>query len=118
MTTKVCFESKYQNMCYFETFDGYDLHVKSFEDGIATLEVVMGYEISSFLEVVVGCFDKHSNFTRELIYAYNCDKDTVLKGIKFEFNTIPILVTKANADVDKIYAEYYAKRKANPIKLW
>lgn len=113
MITKVCFEGKDKNMCYFETFEGYDLRVKSFEDGIATIDVMMGYEISSFLEVIVGCFSERSNFTRELLYAYNCDKDTVLKGIKFKFNDIPILVTKANADVDKIYAEYCAKLKVS-----
>lgn len=88
------------------------LWVKSFENGIVTIDPTLGCTINSFAEIVAGCFDEESNFTSELFPAFDCDEDTSFTGIKFEFNGVTLLVTKENADADKIYAEYKAGMEA------
>lgn len=88
--------------------------VKSFETGIATIDY--GSEITDVAEVVAGCFDKDSNFASELLKAFDCDENTVFTGIKFDFNGVTVMVTKENADEDKLYAEWCAGMNANAEK--
>lgn len=92
------------------------LCVKSFENGIATLDTMPGCIISSFAKVVAGCFDEDSNFVSELLKSFACDEGTEFTGIKFEFNGVTIFVTKENADADKIYAEWQVGMEANAQK--
>ena len=75
-----------------------------------------GCNIWGFAELIAGCFDEDSNFASELLRAYDCDENTPFTGIKFEFNGVTILVTKENADKDKIYAEWNAGMEANAEK--
>ena len=79
--------------------------VNSFENGIATISPMPGCTIHSFAKVVADCFDESSNFANELLEAFNCDEGTIFTGIKFDFNGVSILVTKKNADANKIYSE-------------
>lgn len=92
------------------------LWVESFEDGIATIDPVSGWTINSFAEVVAGCFDEDSNFASVLLQAFDCDEGTTFTGIKFKFNDVTLLVTKKNADANKIYAEWQAGIEANAEK--
>ncbi|MDD3304396.1 MAG: hypothetical protein PHP54_05725 [Clostridia bacterium] len=100
----------------FRTPSRESLWVKSFENGIAVADPMCGCTITSFAEMIAGCFDKDSNFASELLIAFNCNEDTAFTGIQFEFNGVTLLVTKENADKDKIYAEWDAGRKANAEK--
>ena len=119
MATMVFFEGiwEYDNKTHmFRTFDGKKLWIKSFEDGVAVADPMPGCRITDFAELVAGCFDEDSNFVFELLRTYNCDGDAPFTGIKFEFNGVTILVTKENADKDKIYAEWNDGMEANAEK--
>lgn len=97
----------------FRTSKEETLWVNSFENGVAVVEPMVGVSISSFIEMIVGCFHKESNFTSELFKAFECDENTVFTGIQSNINLVTLLVTKENADKDKIYAEWKAGMKAN-----
>lgn len=96
--------------------------VSSFENGIATIDPMCGSMITDVAEVVAGCFAEGSNFASELrsycpnLKVFDCDENTAFTGIKFEFNEVTVMVTKENADKDKIYAEWKAGMKANAEK--
>lgn len=92
------------------------LWVTSFENGIATIDPMCGSMITDVAEVVAGCFDEDSNFASELLKAFDCDENTAFTGIKFDFNEVTVMVTKENADKDKIYAEWHAGMEANAEK--
>ena len=114
---------------YFEEISNYDkktrifrtskrdlLWIKAFENGIAVADPMCGCSITSFAEMIAGCFDEDSNFKSELLIAFDCDENTAFKGIQFNFNGVILLVTKENADKDKIYAEFQAGLEANAEK--
>lgn len=92
------------------------LWVKSFENGIATIDPMCGTCITEFAAIVAGCFDEESNFGNEVLSAFDCDENTTFTGIMFEFNGVTLTVTKENADKDKIYEEWDAGMKANAEK--
>ncbi len=94
----------------------YTIQVKSFENGVVTIAPMNDSTITTVAEIVAGCFEDHSNFTRELFRAFECDKNTAFTGIKFNINEVTIMVTKENADEDKIYAEWKAGAEANAKK--
>lgn len=91
-------------------------YVISFINGIVTIEPMMGTAIRDFAELVVNCFEKKSTFIDKVSQVFNCPKNNVLKGINFEFNDVNILVTKEDADVNKICAKYEAGLEANARK--
>lgn len=118
-TTKVYFEGIYdydKKTRIFRTSKRDSLWVKSFEDGIAVADPMCGCSITSFAEMIAGCFDEDSNFTSELFSAFNCDENTAFTGIQFDFNGVTLLVTKENANEDKIYEEWKAGMEANAEK--
>jgi len=118
-TTKVYFEEIWdydKKTRIFRTSKRDSLWVKSFEDGVAVADPMCGCSITSFAEMIAGCFDEDSNFKSELFRAFNCDENTAFTGIQFDFNGVTLLVTKENADKDKIYAEWDAGMKANAEK--
>lgn len=92
------------------------LWVSSFENGIATVDPMCGSTITEFAAMVAGCFEADSNFTEELLSAFECEEGTEFNGIKFEFNGVTLVVTKENADAEKIYAEWNAGMEANAEK--
>lgn len=92
------------------------LWVEGFEDGIVTVHPVAGCSIDTFAEAVAGCFNEDSNFGTEVLGAYNCDKNSTFTGIKFEFNGVTLVVTKENADKDRIYKDWKAGMEANAEK--
>lgn len=92
------------------------LWVEGFEDGIATVDPVGGCTITEFAKAVAGCFNDDSNFGTEVLRAYECDQNATFTGIKFEFNGVTLIVTKENADAERIYQEWDAGMKANAAK--
>ena len=94
----------------------HDIYVEDFNDGIVETHVLVGTSIELYAEVIAGCFKTKSNFAKEVIRAYKkmcgLDKDTEIKGIKFNFNDVEILVTKENANVKDIIKQYYDGIKA------
>ena len=92
------------------------LWVEGFEDGIVTVNPVVGCNIKTFAAAVAGCFNDDSNFGSEVLRAYDCDEKATFKGIKFECNGVTLTVTKENADVERIYQEWTAGMEANAEK--
>lgn len=118
-TTKVYFEEIWdydKQTRIFRTTKRESLWVKSFENGIAVADPMCGCTITSFAELIAGCFAEDSNFVSELFRAFDCDEKTAFTGIQFDFNGVTLLVTKENADKDKIYAEWNAGMEANAEK--
>ena len=67
-----------------------DFIVKSFCDGILTVEAFIGIAFDESVRRIVGCFMRGSNFTKELakIFDYNQEVTKVriiYDGLRFEF---------------------------------
>lgn len=92
------------------------LWVESFENGIAVVTPAGGSNIVTFAAEIAGCFHEYSNFGSEVLKAFNCVKNVAFIGIQFEFNGATVLVTKENADADKIYEQWETTWKANVEK--
>lgn len=85
------------------------LLVKSFQNGIATVEPYNRCSLQVFAQVIAGCFDYSSNFIMELRFAYGLNSNSVLTGIEFSFEGVNFLVTAENATVDKICNTWHEK---------
>lgn len=85
------------------------LLVKSFQNGIATVEPYNRCSLQVFAQVIAGCFDCSSNFDLELRFAYGLNSNSVLTGIEFSFEGVNFLVTAENATVDKICNTWHEK---------
>lgn len=117
MATMVYFDEiwDYDNKTrIIRTFDRDTLMVESFENGIAVVNPMCGTEITAFSGLMAGCFEEGSNFEAELCEAFNCE--TTLTGIQFEFNGVTVLVTKENANMEQIVADWKAGMDANAEK--
>lgn len=90
--------------------------VRMLNGNIAFVAPMETCHISSFSEIVAGCFKEESNFGEEIRKAFNCKENFTLNGIRFEFNGVTILVTKENADSEKIYAEWKTRMNNKAIK--
>ncbi len=119
MATRVYFDGIWdydKTTRIFRTSGRDTLWVSSFENGIATVDPMCGSEITAFSGLIAGCFEEGSNFEAELCKGFDCDLETALTGIQFEFNEVTVLVTKENAHTDKIVAEWRAGMDANAEK--
>lgn len=119
MATRVYFDGIWdydKTTRVFRTSGRDTLLVSSFAKGIATVAPMLGSEITTFSRLIAGCFEEDSNFEAELRKSFDCDSETVLTGIQFEFNEVTVLVTKENADTEKIVAEWRAGMNANAEK--
>lgn len=72
-----------------------------FKDGVVYVDPMPGEEIQNFINIIVGCFNKYSNFSIEVAKAFK-SKDLPY-GIEFNFNGAKILVTATNRDPIGIY---------------
>lgn len=93
-----------------------DLYVEGFENGIITVNPAAGCSIYTFAEALAGCFSEDSNFCTEVLEAYNCDENTTFTGIKFEFSGVTLIVTKENANKNRIFSDWKAGLEANAEK--
>lgn len=94
-----------------------ELVVTSYKDEIATVKPLAGTDLYEFAKILSGCFEENSNFASELLRVkYSCEgsfEPCNLKGISFEFNSIPVLVTKNNSSVKEIVKAW----EESPIRL-
>ena len=80
------------------------IKVISYTYGWANVVPLPGEYIDDFAEVICGCFERGSNFHKELNKAY--EKNSAFKGIDFSFNDIQFCVTKKNCDKDTVIESY------------
>ena len=80
------------------------IKVISYTYGWAIVEPLPCEYIDDFAEVICGCFEKGSNFHKELNKAYG--KNSAFKGIDFSFNEVLISVTKKNCDKETVIENY------------
>lgn len=76
--------------------------VLSVENGIVTLDLMCGITTSAVSEIVAGLFSDDSNFASELSKALGYDTEIAISGIKFNFNGVPVMVSKENATKERI----------------
>lgn len=74
----------------------YTFFVSSFENGIATIDLLCDSIFTDVADIILGCFNNDSNFKAQLFKAFGCNKDTPFSGIKVNFNDVSILFTKKN----------------------
>ena len=106
------YEINENGVCTFRTTSGMELRVYSFNKGIATVDSLVEYPITSFMKMIVGCFEEKSNFEKKILKAFNCKKGTTLSGVKFEFNNESLLVTIKKSKNNKIYAKWLKNEKS------
>ena len=114
MATKLQFDKIWkgydekESIIFRTSDDRRTLWVTSFENGIATVEPGASYNIYEFAEMVVACFEKELDFEGELNTVFGCNPKTAFKGIEFTFNDATVMVSKKNADKDKIVEAWRA----------
>ncbi len=84
----------------------YNISVKSFKDGVATISIACIDKTITVSEIVAGCFDKYSNFESELLRAFNADKNTGFIGIDLELNGLTVMIRKRKHNKQRIYTEW------------
>ena len=80
------------------------IKVKSYSYGWANVIPLPAEYINDFAEIIEGCFERSSNFHKELNKAYG--KNSSFKGIEFKFNDVFIRVTKKNSSKEEIIKMY------------
>ena len=93
--------------CLFRTQNGEWFWVKSFEDGVATLEPMTAVDIDHFASIIEGCFNPNSNFETELKKAFELKER--LKKIRFKFGGITISVKRKTANSKTIKSNWEEK---------
>lgn len=79
----------------FRTTEGFPICVKSCENEIVTLYMPYGVSIRKLSDVILGCFNKNSNFAKQISNFYGCPK---VSQINFTFNGIDMSITEKNAN--------------------
>ena len=91
----------------FRSLDGYDsLWVEAYVGGIAVVTPGVNESVDGFAALIAGCFEEGSNFEEELCKAFKCDYP--LEAIQYDFNRAVGMVTKRNANKDRIAEEIIA----------
>lgn len=103
MATVVNYEHEFcDDYSLFRTTGGKLFVIMSFNDGIMVIRSLPGVSLDSLAQTVAGCFEDGSSFQN-------------LKAIEFDFNDIPITVTRENATPEKIIEQW--ERKMEPIRI-
>lgn len=108
---------EYDGSHMFRTFDGKMIWVKSHEDGVFVIVPTAGSTIQNTAKMAAECFEECSNFATavgihfEQEYSFHD-----LKGIRFDFNGVDVLVTHENANVKQIVQIYYDGMEALQVK--
>lgn len=89
--------------------------VTGFKEGIVDITVSPSYDIEDVLDAVMGCFETCSNFKNEVLKVYNCDTNTVFKGIRVEHCDMFFVVTASTINKDGILAKYWKDRYYNSL---
>ena len=80
------------------------ISVASYSHGWATIVPSPVCYIGDLAELVEGCFLNGSNFSKEVMRAF--EFNSVFCGIEFEFNEVHIMVNYKNFQKEKIIAQY------------
>lgn len=83
------------------------LKVLDFDNGIVVCEPILGDEITSYYEMIAGCFEKSSNFKEELLKGYGKAENELFHTIKFKFNGVRYFVYSPNFDEETILKQYH-----------
>ena len=75
------------------------------KNGIITIEAIEDTPIKPFVQFVADIFHPESNFVSTVCDLYKVSTDN-FKAIKFEFNGAQLIVSKTNANAQKIYNEW------------
>lgn len=87
--------------------------VNDFKEGIVDVTASPSNDIEDVVDVVMGCFETCSNFRNEVFKVYNCDTNTVFKGIRVEHCDVVFVVTESSIDKYQILAKYWKERYYN-----
>lgn len=104
ITRIIDYQGVYKGIHIFQTNGGV-IRVKSHEDGIFEIDVPYKTPIGHIAELTAGCFDPGSNFDGIVGAVFNSLED--LKGIRFLFNKVDMLVTSENANPKQIVQSYW-----------
>lgn len=87
-----------------------NIHVDNFQNGIVTvtINVIAGNTIRELAEILLGCFEVKSNFTKEINTAYNVH-GIALKGFEINVGGGIIIPLKRGDTSKEVYQEYLKK---------
>lgn len=89
----------------------------TFEDGYANILPRPGEDIFVFITNISYLNSSNSNFRSEVLKAFNCDKNTEFKGIRFVFNFAEVTITEQDVSKNDIYAAWTKARDAYNEKI-
>ena len=102
MATIVKADEEFAKYRMFKTQDKHDIFVTDFDDGVARIDFTDDYTPESMARIIVGCFDKNSNFKEAILNAYNCSDEDYFRGIELNVLGKQLLVTEKTASISAI----------------
>lgn len=102
MATIVKIDEEFARYRMFNTQDKHDIFVTDFDNGVAKIDFTDEYTPELMARIIVGCFDKKSNFKEAILKAYDCPDDDCFKGIQLNVFGKHLLVTEKTANISMI----------------
>ena len=92
----------FKRICVFTTEDGKEIEVTEVSNGIVKVDFSFEDTPELVARLLVGCFDKYSNFERIVGKAYNQGEEGWLKGIEISVFKEKKTFTRENASISGI----------------
>lgn len=92
----------FKRICVFTTEDGKEIEVTEVSNGIVKVDFSFEDTPELVARLLVGCFDKYSNFERIVGKAYNQGEEGWLKGIEISVFNKKFAFTRENASISGI----------------
>lgn len=97
MATNIHINEDFAKYRIFNTTEGRVIEIYDFEDGIAKICAISGETPEEIAKIIVGCFEKGSNFRETVVKSYGYDDESVFKGIEYFLADKKLLITEENA---------------------
>ena len=92
----------FKRICVFTSEDGKEIEVTGVDEGIVKVDFSFEDTPELVARLLVGCFDKYSNFERIVGKAYNQGEEGWLKGIEISVFKEKKTFTRENASISGI----------------
>lgn len=108
MATIIHINKDFAKYRIFDTTDGGFIEIKDFDDGTVKICAISGGTPEQIAKIIVGCFEKDSNFRETVIKSYGYDDENVFRGIELLFSDRKLLITEENAS-EKVIVDFLNK---------
>lgn len=108
MATIIHINKDFAKYRIFDTTDGGVIEIEDFDDGIVKICAISGGTPEEIAKIIVGCFEKDSNFRETVVKSYGYDDKNVFRGIELLFSDRKLLITEENA-IEKVIVGFMNK---------